>query len=78
MKYPQSLETESNKELNDLVVQKDMISDPRYEFVHQSKVKFKVKNDGEDYNEEIMKFLNYLIEMLSKKDNYEPIDDELA
>ena len=65
VKYPQSLETEKNKELDDLVTQRDNIADPQNDQVHRSGVKFELKKDGEDYNEEIMKFFNYLIQMLN-------------
>ena len=40
VKYPQSLETEKNKELSDIVTETDNISDPRYDQVHRSGVKF--------------------------------------
>ena len=44
-----------------LIVERDDLEDPVNDLLDKSGVKFALKEEGENYNEEIMKFLNYII-----------------
>ena len=66
-KYPQSLETEENKELSELVVKRNDMEDPNNSLTFKSNIKFSYKEDG-DYSSEIMRFLNYIIEKMESLD----------
>ena len=44
------------------------MGDPSHSLIAQSGIKFKLKADGDNYNEEIMLFFNFLIDLSAKED----------
>ena len=73
MKYPQTLETEKNRELSNLVITKDDLDHPSNDLVKRSGIQFQLKADN-NYNEEIMQFFNFLTSLLNKHKNYAEVD----
>ena len=67
LKYPQSEESEVSLGFEDLIVEVDNFGNNSNDLIYKSKVQFEFAEDS-NYNSEIMRLLNYLIE-LPKKDN---------
>ena len=85
MKYPKALDTGENSELNDLISLKDSRKAPEYDFLknlykEKDKKLFRLKEWGENYNSEIMQFINFVLDTLREKydkKNAETIGKEL-
>lgn len=55
-----------NREFESMLILRDLINENEYDMVHKSGVKFAYKKDG-NYNSEIMRFLNYAIDLSNAK-----------
>lgn len=60
LKYPETEEQSTSRELERLLIPRDSIGDNEHDLVYKSGVKFDYNKDG-DYSSEIMEFLNYVI-----------------
>ena len=66
MKYPMSQDSEVNQEFASKIVEVDSALDNDTDLVFKSKISFDFKQDG-NYNKEIMKFVNYVIQIPNLK-----------
>ena len=62
LKYPQSEEAEVNMSLSKMITEVDNFNDNNNDFLWRSGIKFTYDEDR-NYNGEIMKFLNYIIQL---------------
>ncbi len=62
LKYPETEEKQTNKELESILIERNLIKDNEYDLVYKSKVKFDYQEDG-NYNSQIMRFLNYVMQL---------------
>ena len=75
LKYPQSTEEGEMWGLGSLIVERDDSEDPANDLFQKSGVNFTLKDKDENYNGEIMKFLNFIIEMTNER-NYKMLKSE--
>ena len=68
LKYPQTSSDEKNKEIAEIIVARNDLQDPKNDLLFKSNVKFELK-ESQNYNSEIMQFLNYIIDLINSK-NY--------
>ena len=74
--YPKSEEMEINLTFSNLIRKVDKYDDNDNDFVFMSGIKFEYSETGE-YYQQIMKFLNYLLELPNaneKVDGYDPLE----
>ena len=66
LKFPKSEDKEVNQTFKKIVIEENNLADNKNDLVYRSKVKFEYKED-ENYNTQIMQFLNYVIELPDEK-----------
>ena len=64
MQYPKSQDKEFNQVFSNKITETDNLNSNNHDLVFRSKVKFEFRDDG-NYRAEIMKFLNYIIDLVN-------------
>ena len=67
LKYPQSESSEINQKLNKIISHTNTLKSNENNLLIKSQVKFQYRQGG-NYNDLIMKFINYIIETVDEED----------
>lgn len=77
MRYPKSEEKEVNLTFSNKITEIDNLNSNNHDLIHRSGIIFQYKESG-NYNVEIAKFLNYILELPNKQEEKNEEEEDLS